>query len=179
MNFVEILYLTLPAFIANMLPVFATKINFWRSLNFPVDGGKMIFRRRIFGENKSIRGLVVGTIGGAIVGAIQFLAQKYGVFTIDILESFFEFVIFGTLAGFGALVGDLAGSFLKRLFHVAPGRPFLPLDQIDYIFGFWIFTTPLIAWEFSAILFLLIFVAIVNPLVNLTAYFLRIKKTFW
>lgn len=179
MNFYLALYLALPAFVANMLPVFATKMDFCSQLNFPVDGGRKIFGRRIFGANKSFRGLFVGTLGGAIVGGIQFFVETRGIFAIGLFDTFFEFLVFGALAGFGALVGDLAGSFLKRLLGVAPGRPFLPLDQIDYIIGYLLFTAPLIAWDVPAVVFLLVFVTLVNPLVNILGYVLRIKKTFW
>ncbi|MFH0834352.1 MAG: CDP-archaeol synthase [Patescibacteria group bacterium] len=179
MSYFALLYLALPAFVANMLPVFATKINFWPWLNFPVDGGKKIFSNRIFGANKSFRGLIVGTVGGAAVGAIQFFLTKYDIFSLPIFANFFAAIIFGALAGLGALVGDLAGSFLKRLFQVAPGRPFIPIDQIDYIVGLLVFTNFLIHWDWRAIIFLLIFATIVNPIMNISGYFLGVKKTFW
>ncbi|MCF7845696.1 MAG: CDP-archaeol synthase [Candidatus Peribacteraceae bacterium] len=179
MKFCLNLYLALPAFVANMLPVVASKIGFWPKLDFPVDGAKTMFGRRIFGANKSWRGLVVGVLGGALVGAIQFMLFKFGIIAITDLQNLPEFIAFGALAGLGALLGDLAGSWLKRLFKIAPGRPFLPLDQIDYIVGFFIFTAILIDWSLVAVISLLVFVAVANPLVNAAAYFLGIKKTFW
>ncbi|MFH0776799.1 MAG: CDP-archaeol synthase [Patescibacteria group bacterium] len=179
MSYFAILYLALPAFVANMLPVLATKINFCPVLARPVDCGKKFLGREIFGQNKSWRGLLAGTLGGALIGALQFCFQKYQIYSTGLLEHLGQFLLFGALAGLGALVGDLAGSFLKRLWRIAPGRPFLPLDQIDYILGFLVFTNFLINWEWRASLFLLLFASIANPLVNLSAYFLGLKKTFW
>ncbi|GAH22107.1 unnamed protein product, partial [marine sediment metagenome] len=36
------------------------------------------------------------------------------------------------LASYGAVIGDLAGSFLKRRFDIKSGAPFWIVDQLDF-----------------------------------------------
>jgi len=39
----------------------------------------------------------------------------------------------GLLCGSAAMAGDSAKSFVKRRLGIAPGRPWVPADQLDYV----------------------------------------------
>jgi CDP-diglyceride synthetase len=68
----EIFWFFLPAGIANMSPVLANKIpgiNQWKT---PLDFGKSWRGKRIFGNNKTWRGLIFGTLIASLVGLIQY-----------------------------------------------------------------------------------------------------------
>src|SRR3989338_11359416 len=161
----QLIYIALPAFVANMLPVFATHWDIFPTLAHPID-------ERRFGVNKTWRGLVVGVIGAIAIASAQWLIfSPYP----TVMHAF----LFGALAGSGALGGDLIKSFFKRLFGIENGRPFVPFDQIDYMLGFLLFTYPLATWSFADALFLLVFALIANPVVNGLAYAIGLKKTFW
>ncbi|RMD58285.1 CDP-archaeol synthase, partial [Candidatus Woesearchaeota archaeon] len=61
----------LPAYVANMTPVFARIIfPHWKS---PIDFNKKIGGKRILGSHKTWRGLVCGTIAGIIIAYLQYL----------------------------------------------------------------------------------------------------------
>lgn len=170
------LYLALPAFIANMAPIAANRWHWLESLNHPLDGGRTVRGRRVFGKHKTFRGLVVGTVSGALVA----LAQS----TLPLAEylpytTLVSALAFGTLAGFGALAGDAIKSFLKRQMGIAEGRPFIPFDYIDYLLGFLLFTWPLYAWSAPEIFTLLLFALFANPLTNIASYLAGIKYTAW
>ena len=102
-----------------------------RDWKTPMDFGKSWRGVRIFGDNKTFRGLASGTAAGALT------ALAIGVFTNPAanLEIHATFVFAGALMGAGALLGDAVESFLKRRAHVEPGNPWFPFDQIDYIIG--------------------------------------------
>lgn len=175
-HYTELLYLALPAFIANMSPIVAAKINIWPRLAIPIDRGKKLRGKELLGKNKTVRGLFIGVLSGSCVAFIQHLLP----FFMDV--KFPHILIacaFGALAGLGALFGDALASLFKRQIGIPSGRPFIPFDQIDYIAGFFIFTLPLVHWSGRDIVFFLIFAIIANPLTNLTAYALGIKKTYW
>ena len=174
-----LLYFALPAFFANMIPIVVAKINLWSGLNKPMDFEKTLFGKRIFGSHKTIRGLVSGTLIGALVTSIQYLLERGEIIKIPFLESYLEFLIYGLLAGFGALLGDAFFSFLKRQLNIQSGRPFIPFDQIDYILGFIGCTLIVVPWKWSELLFLSVVVLVLNPLANLISYLLHIKKTYW
>jgi len=41
----------------------------------------------------------------------------------------------GVLLSIGALVGDAAGSFIKRRLNISPGKHCMLLDQVDFVVG--------------------------------------------
>lgn len=116
----------LPAGIANVVPPLANKVpglNQWKT---PLDFGKSINKKRVFGDNKTWRGLVSGTI------VAMFAAVIIGQFNTDLIGSLNLWFI-GFLLGFGALIGDALESFIKRQMNIKPGDSWFPFDQIDYI----------------------------------------------
>ena len=99
----EALYLMLPAYFANMAPVFFKKVNF---LNYPVDFGKKIKGKRILGSHKTFRGFFFGIILAIIVAYVQSLISAEVA-----LVDYSNWALIGFLLGFGALLGDSVKSF--------------------------------------------------------------------
>ncbi len=108
----------LPAYIANMAPVFVRKVNV---LAYPLDGNRTWNGKPLLGKNKTWRGLVFGTIMGGVTGAVL---QATGL----------PFVWWwGFILGFAALVGDALKSMFKRQVGIRPGGSWVPFDQLDFI----------------------------------------------
>lgn len=166
MPYLVALYIALPAFIANMAPVFAAKLDLPKRFSRPISA-------RLLGENKTWRGFIAGVLGGVIAALLQWFV--FAPHFASISHAFF----FGALGGAGALVGDSAKSFLKRRLKIPPGRPFIPLDYVDYMIGFLLFTYPLYSWSMQDVVFLVAAVIILNPLTNLFGYITGIKNTYW
>ena len=179
MHYIVLLYITIPAFVANMMPVIAARTDLLRGLALPMDGGRTWRGRRILGDHKTWRGLVVGAGGAVGVTLIQFVLSGHFSFPGEHLAGIGVSALFGLLAGLGAIGGDAAKSFVKRRIGIASGRPFIPFDQVDYIAGFLFLTAPVVSWTFGDALFLLVFAAAANPLVNFVAYVFGIKNTYW
>ena len=114
----------LPAYFANMAPVIAKKINF---LKVPLDFGKKISNKPIFGKNKTFRGLVFGVLFAVIIAYIQYIFDNYGIFMDLPLTDYSNWLLLGFLMGFGAIFGDLVKSFIKRRLNYDPGK-----KTIDY-----------------------------------------------
>jgi len=175
-DFISILYLAIPAFVANMMPIVAAKLHMCPQLAIPIDCGKKMRGREILGKNKTIRGLLIGMLSSTLIALIQFYLPFFEAIKFDTATTA---ILFGIVAGFGALFGDAIASIIKRQSDVPSGKPLIPLDQIDYIIGFIVFTLPFISWSFLGVFFLLGFALIANPLTNLTAYLFGIKNTYW
>jgi len=62
------LWFMLPSYAANIIPVFAKKINLW---NYPVDFGKTWKGKRIFGDHKTWRGIISGIVVAALLSFFQ------------------------------------------------------------------------------------------------------------
>lgn len=131
------LWFFLPAGIANAVPVFAAKIPRLRNLNLPLDFGKSFRGKRIFGDNKTWRGLVSGIVAASAIVLLQrFLIQQNT--AIQALVPHVDYnsthvLWLGPLFGAGALLGDAVESFFKRQAGIKPGDSWFPFDQSDYI----------------------------------------------
>jgi len=126
----QALWFFLPAFVANpMAVVFGG--------GPPIDFGRTLGdRERLFGDGKTWRGLAGGTLSGAFLGLL--LTAPFNLFAPNSTWSFGPVgVAFGASAvlAFGALLGDLAGAFLKRRMHKPRGAKAPVLDQYDFVVG--------------------------------------------
>ncbi|MEM2393804.1 MAG: CDP-2,3-bis-(O-geranylgeranyl)-sn-glycerol synthase [Candidatus Bathyarchaeia archaeon] len=158
---IEALKFAFPAYCANAIPVLAGG-------GLPIDlEKKFIDGKPIFGKNKTFKGFFSGLAVGTAVGFLE------NVF-------FPEYpAVFGFLASLGALIGDLAGAFIKRRLGIAPGELLPVIDQIDFIVGAMIFAIPLKAPRAELALAILIITIPVHMLTNFAAYKLGLKKNPW
>ncbi len=103
------LWFMLPAYIANISPLFVR----WMPPHTPVDFGTMWKGKRIFGDHKTWRGIVVGILVGGIIAVLQERPMMHGV----------------ALAG-GNFLGDLMGAFIKRRSNIPPGGKSIFIDSL-------------------------------------------------
>ncbi|HEX2021554.1 MAG TPA: CDP-2,3-bis-(O-geranylgeranyl)-sn-glycerol synthase [Candidatus Thermoplasmatota archaeon] len=187
------LWLMLPAYLANMMPVFVgggTPIDFGKTWK---DG------RRVLGNGKTWRGLLLGPLLGAILTyALQWTVDNtawgsgYG-FPGWGPSPWWFFLAY--MMGLGALVGDAVESFFKRRTGRDRGEPWVPFDQLDFVVGAVLFA--LLACTLLAVLGLvtpnsfftiftwprLLAILILTPgfhlLVNVIGYKMGLKKEPW
>lgn len=111
-----------------MSPVLANQLPGMKNWNTPMDFGASWRGKRIFGDNKRWRGVVLGTILGGFTAVV---VSKLNVNTVVTIAPFWA----GTVLGFGALAGDAVESFFKRRIGLKPGESWFAFDQTDYIIG--------------------------------------------
>jgi hypothetical protein len=136
-----------PVALTGILHMVAVKRNLWDRLAVPLDGGRTIGGRPIFGPNKTWRGVVFIVSCAAVLGALQgFLfgdwAARTGVSPIEFQPPFaLEYGLANALLGLGYVLGELPNSFLKRRLAIAPGATsrgltgflFFLVDQADSV----------------------------------------------
>ncbi len=128
----------LPAAVANSIPVVAKRYNWLVFLEKPLDMGKRLGGKRIFGDHKTWRGLILGVLAGMLTAVLQqqVTLNSPTISTLSLIEwEQHSPLVIGVLMGFGALFGDAAKSFLKRRLGIKPGDTFIFFDQVDYILG--------------------------------------------
>lgn len=134
-----VLWVFVPAGVANMAPIFAAHITALKCYDAPVDFGKSFRGKRIFGDHKTWRGFAAGIITATLVLTLQqALAGQFSwaAWLADGLDyGDLPVLIVGPLFALGALGGDAVKSFFKRQVGVKPGGSWIPFDQIDYIVG--------------------------------------------
>ncbi len=174
------LYLFLPAYIANMMPVFAARLNLLLRLNVPVDCGFTVMGKQLFGKNKTVRGFVVGILAALSIGFLQyFFAPEMSKIALVDYSSLPFTLALAFLVGFGALLGDSVKSFVKRQLGKKPGTSWPIADQIDYVIGGLLFLVILVRPSLTALLTILIFSPLASAAANLIGYWLRVKKVWW
>lgn len=150
----------LPAYAANGAPVIF-------GAGKPIDAGKKIKGRRIFGDNKTRRGTISSIIAGMAVAALESVYIPY-------------MLAVGVLLTIGANFGDLLGSFVKRRMGYGQGEPFPILDQYGFFAFAILFALPLgnIPTTYG-LAFLVMLTGILHPLTNWLAHMLKLKRVPW
>lgn len=143
----------LPAYVANATPViFKGKI--------PIDlNCKFFDGKPILGKHKTIRGFISGILAGSLVG---FLQQRF---------------LIGFLMASGAMIGDLAGSFIKRRFDIEPGASLPVIDQLGFLAGALLFSLIVIIPPPELIITLVLITPPLHVSTNVLANVLGLKKT--
>ncbi|MBI2446042.1 CDP-2,3-bis-(O-geranylgeranyl)-sn-glycerol synthase [Candidatus Micrarchaeota archaeon] len=174
MDYVQLLLFILPAYVANAVPVLIPG-------RTPIDlGQRHDDGNRWFGPGKTFRGFVAGTAAGTLFGI---LLAWYWPQALPLLH-FEEKAGLSFLLAFGAMSGDLAGSFLKRRLHVPPGGKIRFLDQVPFvlvalalaILAFPVLAGPIGWWGLA---FLLAFTVLIHRAVNFVAFCAGLKKVPW
>jgi CDP-2,3-bis-(O-geranylgeranyl)-sn-glycerol synthase len=156
------IYVAIPTYVANSTPVLLGG-------EAPIDQGReFLDGRRILGTNKTVKGFAYGLL----LGSVAALAEA-------ILFRNYLLLPAGILASLGALLGDLSGAFLKRRLNIPPGHPLPVVDQLDFILGALILTSPLLNVTAGAVLILVIATVPIHLFSNAVAYVLRLKTRLW
>ncbi len=168
------LYFILPAYFANMMPVFAAKLR--------LPGGAAISKRWL-GAHKTWRGFYTGYLGALLVLAGQWSAASQGLmegFSILAYDRMGWMILgYAGLFGLGALIGDSVKSFFKRRLGRKPGSAWFPFDQVDFILGACLFTWPFVGFGWEVFVILLVVTPVLHFVVNVIAYFIGLKKVWW
>jgi len=165
----------LPAYIPNSVAV-AT------GGGIPIDFGKKFSDgNRIFGDGKTWRGFIVGSVAGILVGLLLiFLQATYGLTFLPAMT-----IAGATLFAVGALLGDLAKSFFKRRLGKPSGSKWPVADQYDLVAGAFVMAAIFDTGWFLSVMTLPIVIAIViitpvlHRVTNMIGFAAGMKKVPW
>ncbi|KXB09165.1 hypothetical protein AKJ35_00480 [candidate division MSBL1 archaeon SCGC-AAA833F18] len=159
----ESVWFILPAYVANATPVVlggGARIN----------GGKHFMNGRpIFGAGKTIRGFLTGLITGSLAGVLQ------GFIVGDLCT----YPMLGFLLALGALLGDLAGSFIKRRAGIRQGGAAPGLDQLGFLVVALLLALPIMTPSWEMVLVLVLITPPIHFVTNLGGYALGLKSRFY
>ena len=173
------IFFMLPAYLSNISGLAFGGTN-------PLDYEKnFLDNNRLIGDGVTIEGLVHGIIVGTITGAIlglffpNFLELYSYSFVPIAYTNIFNGILAGFLLGFGALLGDAAGSFLKRRLKIERGRPAPLLDQLDFVVGALFLGSILFSFSVEFILLTCIISIILHLSANIIAYLIGMKDVWY
>jgi len=183
----------------------------------PIDGGRYFRDgRRILGDHKTWNGLkgplyigipisffifllfnilwipISGIINDATAQGQYLLYNEPKIFQYYFIGgefpiNFLVLIIRIVLASYGAVVGDLIGSFLKRRFDIKSGAPFWIVDQLDFALVALLFVSIpgfispnlFLLPDIFIITFLIILTPAVSIIANTVAYVVGLKNVPW
>ena len=152
----------------------------------PVDFGKSDSKgNRWIGDGVTWRGMIGGTIIGIITGAVQGyfgpqIIAEFGDYIITpIITSIPEGILIGFLLGFGALLGDAIGSFLKRRLGIGRGKPAPILDQLDFLIVALILVSFVVKLNWLFVVIAIVMTLVIHLIANTGAYLLGMKDVWY
>jgi hypothetical protein len=161
------------------------RFGLFRALARPIDGGAKLRGRRLFGDNKTYRGLVCVALGTAIACALfgwpgqsipEAGARAAGAARAG---------LWGALLGGAAMIAELPNSLLKRQWAIAPGEQasglkgaaFHVLDQLDVLVGAWLVLSLLVSITWQRVLGSAIFMYVAHQVITAAGYLLGMRAT--
>jgi CDP-2,3-bis-(O-geranylgeranyl)-sn-glycerol synthase len=160
----HLVYFMLPAYAANMAPPF---LRFWPGWNPPLS-------RRWLGAHKTTLGFAAGVLAAVAVTFLQSRAGLDGGVT-----AYDRWLSLGLRFGAGAMLGDVAKSFAKRRVGIAPGRRWIPFDQLDFAAGALLAVASSARLAAADVLLVLALTFAGHVTVNRLGYLLGIRDTPW
>jgi len=174
MDLALILLFILPAYVAN-----ATPVVFGGGL--PVDlRKKFVDGERILGDGKTWKGLLAGLSFGSITGIVEW--QMCSLVLLPASVCYLNYLPLGFALSLGTMLGDLAGSFIKRRMRMKRGHPSLILDQLSFLvfallFSYQYAPEGLITTE--VIILLLVLTYLLHVASNVVANRIGLKSVPW
>jgi CDP-2,3-bis-(O-geranylgeranyl)-sn-glycerol synthase len=157
-------YLMAPAYLANMTPPL---VRHWRGWNRPIS-------ERWLGSHKTVVGFGAGVLAAVVVTLVQSrIAWPGGLVAYD------HWIALGLRFGAGAMGGDAAKSFVKRRLGVAPGKRWIPWDQVDFVLGALILVGGRAALSWADVAIILLLSAAGHIAVSHAAYWIGVRDVKW
>ena len=183
----QVLFLGSPLLPAAIAQGLCIKYDWLGRLRRPLDFGKSFRGKRIFGDHKTWRGLIINVVFCLLGAVIQAWLQVKGslpswLYLLDYENHAF---LVGILLGLGMTAGELPNSFLKRRFEIPPGESreglpgvvFFIYDQVDLTIGIWVFLYFLIKPSVWLVLWSLLVTLVLHLSVSIVGYLLGMRKT--
>ncbi|MDY7001285.1 MAG: CDP-archaeol synthase [Thermodesulfobacteriota bacterium] len=185
----KLLFLGAPLLPTAVAQGLCIKYDWLGTLKEPLDLGLCFRGKRLFGDNKTWRGLTLNVVFCALGTLAQawLLRENYFPARLALLDYEACGLLAGVLLGLGVTLGELPNSFLKRQLEIAPGEKkkgpwgvvFFLLDQVDLTLGAWLFLFWLVRPSLGLILWSLALTLVLHVAVSVTGYGLGMRKTLF
>lgn len=179
----ELLLVALPVILAAVFHMVVVRFDWLKFATYPLDHYATFRSKRIFGDNKTYRGVIVMVIASI---AFTYLYQ-WMVFHSDTLADLnllnfqrFSPVFYGILFGLGYIIGELPNSFFKRQFGISEGKStsFLQrmVDQLDSVVAILILLLLFSHFSLQHFWLGILFYGFLHLGINYLLYLLRLRK---
>lgn len=186
-EFLKVSYTLAPLLVGLAFHGLCIKFGWLAWLARPIDAGVTLRSRRLFGANKTWRGVVAVALGTAAGFGVQAVLHRLGATrSVELLSYRNPWVVgLGLAMGAVAMLSELPNSLLKRQLGVAPGAAgrgaegvlFYVLDQIDMLLGIWIVLGLVITVTAPRVLGSVVFLFVAHQVLTVVGYGLGMRAT--
>jgi hypothetical protein len=183
----QALYLLSPLLVAVALAAVVQKYELFRSWKVPIDGGRTLGGKCLFGDSKTWRGVAVAVVGCVATVAVQrYLLRDTATGLAVVDYAHVNVGLFGATMGLAAMAGELPNSFVKRRLGITPGTTasgrglrslFWVYDQVDLLTLTWPALLPWVRPAPGLVLASFVLALVVHPMVAWLGYALGARKT--
>ncbi len=183
----QILFLGSPLLLVAIAHGFCIKYDWLSRIKKPLDLGVRFRGERIFGDQKTWRGLVISVVFCTLGTMIQAWLQGKGYLPpwILLLDYRKYRYVAGILLGLGMTAGELPNSFIKRQLDIPPGMrkeglvgiAFFLIDQVDLTIGIWIFLFVLIRPSLLLVSWSFLLTLVLHVAISSVGYLVGMRKT--
>jgi CDP-2,3-bis-(O-geranylgeranyl)-sn-glycerol synthase len=178
-------YLLLPLLGGAVVHGACMRQNWLACLAHPIDGGRRLGGRPVFGRSKTFRGPVCVAGGAAAVFGLQQGPLHAALAPVELVDYAALPVWLGAVLGLAAELAELPNSFVKRRLGVAPGGTargplaavFYAWDQLDLLLGFWLAAAAFVPPTPYRVGLSLALAGGIHPLLTLAGYLLGMRPT--
>ena len=186
-EFLKVSYTLVPLLLGLTVHGLCIRFGWLGWLARPIDAGATLGGKRLFGVNKTYRGIVAVALGTGAGFALQAALHWVGVgHTVEVVNYANPSVVgLGVAMGVAAMVSELPNSLLKRQLEIAPGAGgegaagvvFYVLDQIDMLVGVWIVLGCVTAVTTARVLGSVVFLFVAHQVLTVGGYRLGLRAT--
>lgn len=181
--FTKLLLIASPAILAAIFHMFFVRFNWLCFMKHPLDFGRQFRGQRIFGDNKTFRGVFVMVLLSVFFTySVKFFAGAYPTIRPYVMLDFSSYtpLFYGLLYGLGYSLAELPNSFLKRQMNIEEGKRGsiinIILDQADSVLGCFLLLLPFADFTFTFMLLGVFVLTLVHLFFNYTLYILGLRK---
>ena len=180
---ITLLLLGLPVILSAVAHMIAVKFNLFGFLKIPLDLGMTYRDKRIFGENKTFRGIFLMVLFSIIFCYFfEFITVNFEKIDHYNLLYFDKYppLFYGILYGLGYTLSELPNSFYKRQINVPPGKRgnifIVLIDQVDSVIGCLFLLLPFSELSLGMIMAGVLFFASIHLLINFVLFLSGVRE---
>jgi len=181
--FFQLLVFAIPATLAAIAHMFVVKSNFLPALTYPLDFNLTYRNKRIFGNNKTFRGLVaMAFLSVPAAYLLYWLTQhvpsvsKYNIIQFEQ----YHWALIGLIIGLAYVVAELPNSFVKRQQQITEGSRGnllnIMVDQVDSPIGCMLALLPFAHITSQFFVAGIAFYLLLHMSINFLLYILKVRK---
>jgi CDP-diglyceride synthetase len=179
----ELFVTCLPILLAAVFHMFVIRYNWFSFFLYPLDHFRKLNGKRIFGDNKTYRGLFVMN-SASILFCFLFelslshfpILKQYNLLLFDQ----YSFTVYGLVFGMGYILGELPNSLIKRQLDIKEGKTkgFIQsfVDMLDSIVLLSILLLFISNFEWKHVLGGMLFYGLLHLSINYSLFLLKVRK---